>query len=76
MNSKMKISLRFIKHLADIAKKNKTWQHVNKWFYFCWVSNNIITNISNPKQQSHTETQNLRGKHFLFEEKNHGKKSK
>ena len=38
----------------------------------CWVSNNIINNINNPKQQSHIKTQNLCGKPFLFEEKIHG----
>ena len=42
----------------------------------CWVPNNIITNTSNPKEQSHTRTQNLREKHFLFEGKNHGTNSK
>ena len=41
-----------------------------------WVPNNIISNISNPKQQSHIKTQNLHGKPFLFEGKIHRTNSK
>ena len=40
--------------------------------YLCWIPNNIITNISNSKQQSHIKYKYLRGNPFLFEGKNHG----